>query len=177
MTHASSILQLKRKAIAIGLCQDYKEKWNNSTTNKDLADLALDINGADFICASVEKEWGLTKEFILNNFTQYINGKYIAGQRKDYTSEIFVGYNGEITARTTILIILYSNAIIHIPQNHACKIFAAKNSMINITCDGYCELINYTPTQHTEKHGSGHLRIEDPHTKTDSWINLRSKNE
>lgn len=177
MTHSKSILELKRKALAMGLCGDYKEKWGNSTTHRDIIHLATDVNGADFLCASAEKGWGLSKDFILQNFPEYINGKYIARQGKDkgYTSEIFIGYSGKITARTTILIVLYSDATVQVPKNHVCKIFAARNPNINIQCEGYCELINYTPEYDVKKEGSGQVAIADPKEDNTSWMNFNTK--
>lgn len=177
MTHAKSILQLKRKALAMGLCGDYKTKWDNATTHKHLADLALDINGADFLCASVAKKWGLTKDFLLNNFNNLINGKYTAkcgANNNTYTSEIYIGHNGNITAHTTILIVLYSNVTIHVPTNHICRIFSAGNTNISVESDGTCELIDYTPQNNT-KHTTPHLTITDPHQDPDSWINFNSR--
>ena len=179
MTRSKSILELKRKALAMGLCGDYKGMWDNSTTQKDLVDMAADINGADFLCASVAKGWGLTKDFLLSNFNGLINGGYIAKCGKDngYTSEIYIGHNGDITVRTTILIVLYSDVIIHVPVNHVCRIFAAGNTNISVECNGVCELIDYTPNCDIKYGDFGRITFTDPHKDPDSWIKFNSKNE
>lgn len=163
----------------MGLCGDYKGVWDKSTTQKDLVNIAADINGADFLCASVAKSWGLTKDYIRNNFKGLINGSYVArcGKDKGYTSEIYVVHKGDITVRTTILIVLYSDVTIHVPINHVCRIFSAGNTKIDVQCDGNCELIDYTPI-HEVKYGNfGRITFTDPHKDPNSWINFNSQNE
>lgn len=179
MTEAKSILELKRKALAMGLCGEYKNKWSNATTTKDLVNMAADINGADFLCSSVAKGWGLAKDFLLNNFNGLINGDYVArcGNDNGYTSEIYIGHKGDITVRTTILIVLYSDVTIHVPINQVCRIFAAGNTKIDVQCNGNCELFDYTPI-HEVKYGNfGSITFADPKKDKNSWINFSSKNE
>lgn len=182
MTQSKSILELKRKALAMGLCGDYKGMWDNSTTQRDLVDMATDINGADFLCASVAKGWGLTKDFLLSNFNGLINGDYVAKCGKDngYTSEIYIGHSGDITARTTILIVLYSDATIHVPINHVCRIFLAGNGEIHIVANGHCEIVDYDPGHNSTfmlNGNTGHVSFTDPYKDPDSWINFSSKDE
>lgn len=180
MTHSKSILELKRKSLAMGLCGEYKDKWANATTPKDLVNMAADVNGADFLCASVSKGWGLSKDFLLNNFNGLINGDYVAkcGNRNGYTSEIYIGHKGDITVRTTILIVLYSDVVVHIPVNHVCRIFAAKNINVRVECNGICEFVEYTPndcTNYNTNGNFGRITISDPHKDPNSWMNFSSK--
>ncbi len=158
----------------MGLCGEYKDKWANAATPKDLVDIASDINGADFLCASAAKGWGLSKEFLLNNFRGFINGEYTSrhGDGAGYTSEIYIGHNGNITARATIIIVLYSNATVYIPKNHVCRIFAACNTNIDVQCDGYCEFTDYTPRNDVKPGGFGHIVITDPKNYKNSWVNF-----
>lgn len=174
MSQSRSILDLKRKALAMGLCGKYNEKWADATTQKELVDLATDINGADFLCASVAKGWGLSRDFLLQNFGDYINGRYVSahGEKKDYTSEVFIGCDGEIRARTTIIIVLYSDVTVYVPKNHACRIFAAGNTNIGIQCDGHCEFTDYTPGYGIKTGDFGHVVMTDPRQDKSSWINF-----
>lgn len=143
--------------------------------------MAADINGADFLCASVAKDWGLSKKFMLQNFKGLINGEYIAKCGKDngYTSEIYVGYKGDITVRTTIIIVLYSDVTIHVHKNHVCRIFAAGNTKIDVECNGVCEFVNYSDINicYMVNGSYGRMTISDPKKDHNSWINFSSKNE
>lgn len=179
MARSKSILELKRKALAMGLCGEYGEKWADAATQKELVDLASDINGADFLCSSVAKGWGLSKDFLLRNFGDYINGRYVSrhGGTKGYTSEVFIGCDGEIRARATILIILYSNVTVYVPENHACRVFAAGNTNIAIQCDGYCEFTDYTPQYDMKAGDFGRVRIIDPKKDKNSWLNFGGNDE
>lgn len=179
MTHSKSILELKRKSLAMGLCGDYKGRWDNATTNKDLVNIVSDINGADFLCASVAKGWGLCKEFMLDNIPEYINGKYIArhGGRNGYTSEIYVGHKGDITVRTTILIVLYSDVTIHVPINHVCRIFSAKNTFVRVKCNGICDFVDYSDIylHFFVDERTGRFTFTDPNKDPNSWLNFNDK--
>ncbi len=174
MTYSNSILELKRKALAMGLCGDYKGRLDKSTTTKDVMDIALDINGVDFLCSSIASGWGLSEDFIRRNFAEYINGNYVAtvGKSEPYTSEMYVGHTGEIVARTTLLVVLYSDAVIHVPINHACKIFSAGNTRVDIECDGFCEFADYTTQYDVKQDICGHITFIDPHKDSSSWINF-----
>lgn len=179
MTKSKSILELKRKALAMGLCGDYKGRWDSSTNQKDLVDMAADINGADFLCSSVAKGWGLTKDFLINNFNGLINGDYVAKCGKDngYTSEIYIGHKGDITVRTTILIVLYSDTTIHVPINHVCMIFAAGNTNIFVECNGVCDFVCYSDNnmRYIVNGNSGKFTFIDPKKDPNSWINFSRK--
>lgn len=181
MTYSKSILELKRKSLAMGLCGEYKDKWTNATTPKDLVNMAADINGADFLCSSVAKGWGLSKDFLLNNFVGHINGDYVAkcGNNNGYTSEIYVGHKGDITVRTTILIVLYSDVTIHVPINHVCRILAAGNTNISVECNGVCEFVHYSDNnmRYMVNGNSGKFTFIDPKKDPNSWINFSRKNE
>lgn len=163
----------------MGLCGDYKGVWDKSTTQKDLVNIAADINGADFLCASVAKSWGLKKDYIRNNFKGLINGSYVArcGKDKGYTSEIYVVHKGDITVRTTILIVLYSDVTIHVPINHVCRIFSAGNTNIYVECNGVCEFVNYSDNnmRYIVNGNSGKFIFTDPKKDPNSWINFSRK--
>ena len=51
MTYCNSVLEFKRKAFKMGICERYKDGWSKATNNKDLADMIMTVQGADFICA------------------------------------------------------------------------------------------------------------------------------
>ena len=51
MTQCNSVLEFKQKAFKMGICDDYRKQWQQATNNKDLADMALTVQGADFLCA------------------------------------------------------------------------------------------------------------------------------
>ena len=89
MTQCSSVLEFKQKAFKMGICDDYRKQWQEAGNNKDLADMAMSIQGADFLCASVVNQWGGTKEQMMFALYDFANGNYVR-HNQGYTSELFL---------------------------------------------------------------------------------------
>ena len=88
----NELLNMKRKALMLGLCGEYKKKWDSCTSKKELMDLVLDSNGVEFLADAITFGWGCSQEFLLNEFADFINGRY--QRKKDgYTSELYVHHN------------------------------------------------------------------------------------
>lgn len=173
MTYSKNILEVKRKAIIMGLCGEYRTKWDNAKTNKDLIAMASDLNGADFVCSSISRHWGVDDEFIKKHFSAYINGSY-THEHKGYKSAIYVDYKEEIECRVTILIVLYSKCTIHIPRGHYCHIFiAGENSDIRLISDGYAKVHKYNgKTEEVLKQSPESIIYIDPSEDKESWLNF-----
>lgn len=156
----NEILTLKRNAVMLGLCDEYKAKWDEVTDKRELVDVGLDANGVDFLCASCSGGWGLTTGFIRENFAGFINGHYT--RNKDgYTSELYVGYRGAILQSSTITTVLGGQIEIMIPKINICKIYVAAGSDVTIKCDGVCELYVYGDTNTINITGRGRVSRHD----------------
>ena len=70
----NELLNLKRNALMLGLCGEYKDRWDKCSNKKELIDLALDSNGVEFIADAITFGWGCSQEFLLNEFADFING-------------------------------------------------------------------------------------------------------
>lgn len=168
MTQSKNILELKQNALKRNLCKDYHDRWNNAKEIKDIIDIVTDANGADFICASAANGWGCSKDYITTLAKGYINGEYIS-RHKGYTSSLYCGAEGKITARTTIIIVLHSNVTIEIPENECVMVYAAESD-INIINNGTARVHNYGC--HISVSGQGRTKEISASTKKNSWINL-----
>jgi len=133
---------LKRKAIGLGLCSQYIEKWNDATDKKALADIGLDAKGADFLCDSCSNGWGLSVEYLRRMFGDYINGKY-QRNKGGYTSELYVGYTGRIEQRSTMTLLIGCACTIHIPKNSLCEVYLSGASHVDIINEGQCTVLVY----------------------------------
>ena len=125
-THASSILELRRNANMLNLCSEYSQKWDNATDFKKMMDMALDAKGIEFVAASTNTSWGITTEYLVSNFSDYINGKYVSKQQ-GYTSECYAGYDKDITVRTTLLLVIDFCGKIVVPVYSMCNIYLDSN--------------------------------------------------
>lgn len=138
----SSILDFKREAIAKGLCKQYRTRWDNAQSKKDLMDIALDANGIEYMAEMLNEGWGLTPGYICKEFADYINGRYEKSYN-GYKTAMYVMYDGELTASCTAYLLASCNMKVVIPENCVCRLFICAGSNITIDCEGDCEVYCY----------------------------------
>lgn len=112
------------------LCDEYIEKVRKAISKKQIMDIVLDANGQTFLCEMQNKNIGLPYETIINEFGNYINGRYIATIDNKYTSTLYCcyGMGNEVTIESTITIFLgCSNLHIKIPSNQRCELTFDRN--------------------------------------------------
>lgn len=136
----NELLNMKRNALMLGLCGEYKMEWDACTSKKELIDLVLDSNGVEFLADAITFGWGCSQEFLLKEFSGFINGKY--QRKKDgYTSELYVHHNDMVVLRSTITLVVGGETDIIIPDDfignlYICggshTIFGSERSEINL---------------------------------------------
>lgn len=76
MGNSNELLTLKRNALRLGLCGEYKGKWDSAASKRELVNMALDSNGIEFMADSIAFGWGLSKDYLLKEFGEFANGFY-----------------------------------------------------------------------------------------------------
>jgi len=163
------LLNMKRNALMLGLCGEYRSKWDGAGSDRDLMDIALDVNGVEFICEGVTDGWGLTPEYIRNRFGGYVNGRYVRS-KDGYTSEMLCCFDeSEFRQRSTITTIIACNTEVIVPRCCISKIYVCGGSKLTLLCDGICELYVYGRDNEIKIHGCGRVNRTDVEKK--KWVN------
>lgn len=149
---AGGMLAFKRNAVLLGLCDEYKAAWNSVKSRKDLVDLALDANGVEFMAKSVAEGWGLSKEYILDNFGDYVNEGYVR-DKGGYTSKLYVDYGGDIFAPATLNLLVGCNTSVLVPEGSVCKIYVCGKTYVRVNCMGKCYVYVYGGYNNVKYHG------------------------
>ena len=123
------LLQFKRNAKSRDLCRLYTDMWNSCKSKEDLVRMASDSNGALYMCESITEKWGLSSEYIKENFEGYCEGQPI--KQRGYNSCMLCEYNGTYTNSNTIMLVINSTCDI-VLDTKVCEIFVCDNSHINI---------------------------------------------
>lgn len=141
------------------LCEKYSEMWDNCKSKKQLFDLATDSNGIPYICEAMVDGWGVTPEFISENFKTFINGRYTS-QHHGYTSAMYIErfFIEPLVAKTTNLVIIACEGVVNIPEDVVCNLFIV-NSDVVLSGSGVCYVKTYgentikydEPVRHYEK--------------------------
>lgn len=134
--------KFRENANAQNLCSEYLNKWNSRLSRRQLMDLALESKGADYVCDSIAKGWGVSPDFISTKLSAYINGNYISHQ-DGYTSKMYCGYNGHVFANTTLITLINCDVTIEFPDYSICEIYCTGNVNVKTIGDGRCVFVCY----------------------------------
>lgn len=166
----NEILELKRKASSLGLCGKYKDKWDSCKDKKELIDLVLDSNGVEFLADAMTFGWGVSPEFILREFPDFINGHY---QRKKggYTSELYVKPHGVIKLRSTITIIVGGEANVVVPYGFIGKVYVCGDGgSLTFGCyGGSIDLFVYGESERAVTEYATSLKVNRVDIKESQW--------
>lgn len=129
------------KAKRLGLCKEYTAKVNNAGSKKQLVDVAMDANGLSWICSSIARGWGLSPEYISQNYAPFLNGRYVF-DGNGYSSTIYC-QNNHVNVNTTAAAIIDCQGTINVKR--VCELHIA-NSRVTITGNARCVVYLYNST-------------------------------
>ena len=135
--------QFRANAEKEGICEKYIELWDNAASKKQLMDVALSAQGADFVCDAIAKGWGISSDEITTRFKRYINGAYTYEASSGYTSVLYCKYYGAIDSDDTLLVLIDCDVTIYVPDWAVCSIYATGFTNISIIGGGRVRLVAY----------------------------------
>lgn len=138
----NDLLSFKRNAVLLGICGEYKEKWDSAAGKEELMDMALDSNGVEMLSDACAFGWGMDIQYMERTFSDYINGRWRRG-KDGYTSCLYVGFDGVIEQDCTLTTVLDSRVEFHVPKGSVCKLYVGGGTEANITGEGFCYVYSY----------------------------------
>ena len=125
------------------LCQDYKMALRKCGDDKEmLVRLALRQQASAYFSTACYKELGLTKDYIKENFADYINGHILndCDGVKGYTYSLYVDwdYVNDLNVKTDVCSVMWTvGANIVIPKTKCPTIYLSNKSNVHIVCEGF----------------------------------------
>lgn len=143
----SQMLNFKRNALLGNisgqpLCADFKSAWRKCGDDKEeLVRLVLQQQSQPFFATACNMGLGLTKDYVLENFGEFINGKRTFEDVEGvsgYTYQLYVGHNQDfdITADVTSLMWCDSPQVV-VAQTKCPTIYISNGSNVHLVCDGF----------------------------------------
>lgn len=136
-----------KNALLANLCGEYKGRWRAASHDKEsLFCLAVSQQSFPHMATFAYEGNGLTKEYITEEFKDFINGRYTAvdadGVEGGYNTQIFVGHDKYISDSVDVLEMMWCDVpTLEVKSTKATKIYAACGSKVNIVCDGYNSVV------------------------------------
>ncbi len=124
------------------LCASYKAALRQCGDDKEmLVRLALQQQSMPYVSTACYKRLGITKEYIMDNYGDYINGNKtfedVEGVR-GYTYQMYVGYDKELIITSDVTTLMWCNDIcIKVPETKCPTIYVSNNSNVHLHCKGF----------------------------------------
>jgi hypothetical protein len=142
------MLKYKKNALlgnisAEPLCQAYKQAWRSCGDDKGmLVRLAMKQQSIPHFSTACYKKLGLTKEYIKENFKDYINGHILndCDDVKGYTYALYVdwNYDNDLDVKTDVSSLMWcvdTNVIV--PKCKCPTLYISNGSKVCLVCEGY----------------------------------------
>lgn len=129
--------EFKINAKKHGICKMVRD-WDKATNKKQLIDLALSIRGIEYLAKSISEGWGLSPDYIAEEFAAFNDGQYVR-DLDGYTTCFYCLYDKpEIEISTTATLIIDYNGVINVCRP-ICELYI---------CNSNVTLINATNTRY-----------------------------
>lgn len=124
------------------LCADYKNEWRGCGNDKEkLVKLVMRQQSLPYFITHCYNGKGLSKEYILREFPDFINGKrpiVDADGVSGYTYSIYVAFNGICKPDNDVIACMWCNSInVEIKHTKCPVIYVGCGSELHLTLDGY----------------------------------------
>lgn len=124
------------------LCASYKAALRQCGDDKEmLVRLALQQQSMPYVSTACYKRLGITKEYIMDNYGDYINGNKTFEDVEGvsgYTYQMYVGYDKELIITSDVTTLMWCNDIcIKVPETKCPTIYVSNNSSVYLHCEGF----------------------------------------
>lgn len=141
------LLEFKKNAI-LGkisgqpLCEEYRAALRKCGNNKELlVRLALMQQSTPYLSHACYEKIGLSKEYILANFDEYINGKRTFENVEGvggYTYQLYVGYDKDFEITADVTSLMWCNGSQLVIESAKCPtIYVSNRSKVHLVGDGF----------------------------------------
>lgn len=124
--------QFKIEAKKRGIC-GLLDNWNAAKSKKQLMDIALSIQGIQYVAKSTSEGWGLDSDYICAEFAPFLNGCFVF-DGDGYNSAVFCQCNDDISVNTTAVLIIDCHGTVCIDRS-ICELYIV-NSDVEIKGNG-----------------------------------------
>jgi len=137
----------RRNALLDNLCKEWDNMWRACKEDKEkLVRFVMIQQSIPHFLTYCHQGKGLSKDYILKVFGDYVNGKYVGidvdGVEGGYRTELYVAYNDVLTVSDDVFVSMWS-AIpsLEISTCKATKIYCGCSSEMHLVCGGYNSIV------------------------------------
>lgn len=132
-----------KNALSDNLCDEYKGYWRGANDDKKkLVSLSLIQQSIPFFASYAYNGKGLSREYLLEEFTDYINGKetlYDCDGVHGFSYQLYVDYKGDcVNLQSDVSHFMWCDGLtIEVGETKCPTIYISNKSKVNLVCLGY----------------------------------------
>lgn len=135
------MLMFRRNALLANLCKEWDSKWAKCHEDKEkLMRLVLMQQSAPYFADFCYRGKGLTKEYCVREFGDYINGRVFmdCDNVKGYSYGMFIDPMMDVEVTMDVAQFLWcDDANVVVPQTKCPILYVSNKSKVHLMCDGY----------------------------------------
>jgi hypothetical protein len=136
-----------RNALLANLCKEWATMWSNCHDDKEkLMRLVLMQQSAPYFATFCYNGAGLSKEYCLKEFGDYLNGRTFANCDgvEGFTYAMYISPSEAVKMSVDVAQILWSNpAEVIIPETKCPRLYVSNKSSVHLTLEGYNSVLVY----------------------------------
>lgn len=137
----------KNEATNRGLCSQYADYWVSAANKQELFNLAMKYNSIRYIAKSMYEGWGMSVDFLCNEFKDFINRKGHSTQvidGKEIKGLMFVGTRGFYgDTKADVFNIIACSGLSLKCENYATQYHINNDSSLSLTLPDDCHISIY----------------------------------
>lgn len=124
------------------LCNSFKAAWRSCGDDKEmLVRLALSQQAIPYVSHACYENLGVTKEYILENYGEYINGNkvfYDVEGVQGYSYMLYVAFNGVLEVSADVLSLMWCNdTSVEIKTSKCPVLYLSNDSHVTLNLEGF----------------------------------------
>lgn len=115
------------------VCGRYRGVVLSASTKSALMQAVSTSQGVEFITSRLSDDIHMDYASVAKELSAHINGERVF-ECDGYTTEIYIGYAGDVLSRTSLLALWGCHAHLTVPDNRAVTVFCDAASHLDIEC-------------------------------------------
>ncbi len=135
----------KNEALNRSLCSTAVSDWANSVSKEDFFEFSLKPSSIPYMSLAMREGWGLSVEYIIKEFADFINGKEtaeVALKDRTISGQMYVGFEGKREVNASIVNVVNSNIYIT-TKRYATSIHVNNDSHVTLELPDDCFITIY----------------------------------
>jgi hypothetical protein len=126
--------KFKQESIKLGLCEEYRERWEKLNTKRQCIDMISTCQGAQYFISAKNLGIAPSNEYIINEYNRYINGYYTSTVQTsmNYSSQWYIEYEGTLIPESLFTYFLDCDVTINVNEVAAYHFTFAGNTKVKL---------------------------------------------